>query len=110
MENFDTVLIIAALIQLITLIVFFVMAANVSKIKKELQKELSYDDYIERYEEEKFIGNKQNAKELLMRLYFKLQKEIDVLNSQGNDLFKEDRINSINVKREKIFDLIKDLE
>ena len=111
MDNFYITLIISAIIQAVTLIVFFVMAANVSAIKKDLVKELYYPDYIEKFEEEKYIGNKTKAKEWLLRLDFNLQKEMnEVKTSQHGDYYKEEHIKTITKQREQVAILLKELE
>lgn len=88
-ELYD-MLIIAAIIQIITLIVFFIMANNVSKIKKILRKEFSFDEYIEMSNEELYVGNTTKAKELLLRAEYPLQKvlkriELDTINEYESE-------------------------
>jgi len=78
MEIFSTISVIAIIISFITLIVFFVMASNVSAIKREMEQELSFEDYIDKSNEEKYIGNKVKAKEWLLRAEYKLIKGIDL--------------------------------
>lgn len=76
MEIFNTISVIAGIISIISLIVFFGMASNVSAIKREMEQELSFEDYIDKSNEEKYIGNK--VKEWLLRAEYKLIKGIDL--------------------------------
>lgn len=64
----EIAIIITGIIQVITLIVFFVMAANLASIKNNLY----YEDppvskYMRMADEEIYIGDKQKAKEYLLR-------------------------------------------
>ena len=78
MEIFNTISVIAGIISIISLIVFFGMASNVSAIKREMEQELSFEDYIDKSNEEKYIGNKVKAKEWLLRAEYQLIKKIDI--------------------------------
>lgn len=74
MENsIMTVVAVGAVIQLIFLIVFFVMASNVSKIRKHLVAELQGKRYFEIAQEEIYIGNKDKAKEYLLRAKYRYE-------------------------------------
>ena len=79
MEYYYTVVIITAIIQIIILTVFFVMAANVSTIKKKLLNKYTMEQFIERSNEEKYVGNLGLAKELLLRAEYQLMKKKVVL-------------------------------
>lgn len=70
MEELQTILIIGAIINIIVLIVFFVMASNVSKILKHLTKRNNYTNYLDLAAEEIYIGNKEKAKEYLLKAEF----------------------------------------
>lgn len=105
------IMIIVGVVQVISLVVFFVMTANVSAIKKDLLKELYYPDYIEKFEEEKYLGNKEKAKEWLLRLDYKLQKESkEVTNGEYSEYYKDARIEQIKQQIEKIDSLLIELE
>lgn len=72
--NLETILIITALINVIVLIVFLVMAKNVSDIKKILSKGFSYEEYMDSADEELHIGNKEKAREYLLKADFRARK------------------------------------
>ncbi len=69
-------IVIGAIIQLITLIVFFVMGFNIEKIRRELEV-VSGQRYMEMAEEEKYIGNKEKAKEYLLRAKYRFEIKRD---------------------------------
>ncbi len=72
------IIIIGAIIQLALLIVFFVMASNVSKIKKHLLKtDATGERYFNKAQEEIQIGHKEKAKEYLLRAkyYYEVKHE-----------------------------------
>ena len=70
---------IGAIIQIITLIVFFVMAGNISKINKRIAS-ISGEEYLRMAEEEKYIGDKEKAKEYLLRAKYRFEVMGDVHN------------------------------
>lgn len=71
----ETIVIIGAVIQVITLIAFFVMTYNVMVIKKLLSKEeKNINYYIEAAAEEEAIGNIDKAKEFLNRAKYQCNK------------------------------------
>ncbi len=70
----EVAIIVGAIIQMITLIVFFVMAHNVAKINKKLQSQAFVRNYMEMAEEEKSIGNNAKAKEYLLRAKYRCGK------------------------------------
>ena len=74
MELFNAALVIVGIIQLITLIVFFVMASNVAEIKRML-KPKSASDLIDLAEEEKYLGNVSLSKEYYLRAKYKYENE-----------------------------------
>jgi len=110
MEDLDSILILAAIIQLITLIVFFVMASNVSAIKKEMTKTLTLDQYIDKSNEEKFIGNKAKAKEWLLRAEYNLLKEKEEVRKMSSEYMLESNLSNVNKLIDKVSNLMKELE
>lgn len=66
----ETIIIIGVIVEVITLIVFFVMVSNVASIKKSLCN-TSAEEYMRMAGEEEFIGNKTKAKECLLRAKYK---------------------------------------
>lgn len=73
----ETILMLSAAINVIVLIVFFVMANNVAKIKKSLDNSLLR--LVQDADMEKYAGNKEKAKEL----YLKAKYRIEVLNEKN---------------------------
>lgn len=71
----EVAIIIFAIIQVIILIVFCVMASNVSKIKKYLTIGDDHPGlrYRKMAREERYIGNKEKAKEYLMRARYQYE-------------------------------------
>lgn len=109
MEYYYTVVIITAIIQIITLIVFFVMAANVSTIKKKLINKYTMEQFIERSNEEKYVGNLESAREFLLRAEYQLMKKKDVLvieNNRDRNITVEANIKEVDNKIQKIKALI----
>ena len=96
MEDLQTILIVGAIINFIVLIVFFVMAGNIAAIKKEFTKSLDINDYVEKSNEEKFIGNKEKAEEWLLRALYHLNKSIEQAQKNTSDYYLEESIKSIN--------------
>ena len=74
-----TAIIIGAIIQLFTLIVFFIMASNISKIKKHLLRMV--DDggymYFNMAKEELYVGDKEKSKDLLLRAKYQYKNSPD---------------------------------
>lgn len=68
----ETIIIIGVIVEVITLIVFFVMASNVASIKKNLCN-TSAEEYMRMAGEEEFVGNKLKAKEYLMRAKYRYE-------------------------------------
>ncbi len=65
---------ISAVISLITLIVFFVMASNVSKINKTLHRTMFPGaEFYGKAQEELYVGNKAKTKEYLLRAKFQYE-------------------------------------
>lgn len=77
MEDLSTILIIAGILNFIVLIVFFTMAGNISKILKHLTKRNSYINYVDLAEEEYYLGNKEKAREYLLRAELNAKKSIE---------------------------------
>jgi len=102
--------IIGTIVNIIVLIVFFIMASNVSAIKRELQKKLSFDDYIEKYNEEKYVGNKPQAKEWLLRAQYYSNKEYEMMKDNSSEWEKADQEKTTKRQLEKISNLLKELE
>jgi len=89
MESFSTVMIIVGIIQLITLIVFFVMASNVASIKK-MMRATSASSYINLAGEEAYLGNTSKAKEYYLRAKYKYDSDQEkYLDTNGIDRGKE---------------------
>lgn len=86
----ENVIILAAAIHLATLIVFFVMASNVSKINRKLHGESRKYPGIEYYklaQEEMYVGNKDKARDYLMRAkyQYEVKKEPYYLSDGSSD-------------------------
>lgn len=60
-------IIIIAIIQIAAIIVFFVMANNVAKIRKKLYGKLTAEDYIDIAKRETYVGSKKSATENYLR-------------------------------------------
>lgn len=65
--------IVAAVVQTVILVVFFLLANNVAEIKKQLNRRPTIKEYIDMAAEEKYIGNKEKAKEYLFRAKYQLE-------------------------------------
>lgn len=65
--------IIIVLVQIIILFIFFGMASNVSEIKKNINRRPTLKEYLDMAEEEKYIGNKEKAKEFFLRAKFNVE-------------------------------------
>jgi hypothetical protein len=106
----DTIIaisIIAAIVSIITMIVFFVMAANVAKIKRTLDRaEPAIPRYLALSEEEAYIGNREKAKEYLLRTKFHISKS-DAYNVLINGVWvtKINLLKSINSKLRGLVDI-----
>lgn len=74
----ETILILSAAINIIILIVFFVMASNIAKIRKHLENP-PLVNMIHEADMEKYAGNKEKAREL----YLKVKYRIDVLKEKN---------------------------
>lgn len=73
-ETLEVAMVIVAIVQVIVLVVFFVLAANVAKIKKSITiKNGAY--YLELAEMEAYVGNKQIAIDNYMRAKLCYKKE-----------------------------------
>lgn len=73
----ETILILSAALNVIVLVVFFVMANNIAKIRKHLENPPLLD-LIHEADMEKYVGNKEKAREL----YLKAKYHIEVLNEK----------------------------
>lgn len=103
----DLLIIITAILNLIMIICFFVLVANVSKIKKALYRDEDYYDLLEKADEEEFIGNIMEYRELLLRAKWKIQKRLKFLASDvpviNNDrAYLEEKIAEIDAKLNNI--------
>lgn len=74
----ETILILSAALNVIVLVVFFVMANNIAKIRKHLENPPLLD-LIHEADMEKYVGNKEKAREL----YLKIKYRIDVLKEKN---------------------------
>lgn len=73
-ETLEVAMVIVAIVQVIVLVVFFMLAANVAKIKKSITvKDTAY--YIDLAKMETYLGNKQSAIDNYMRVKFCYKKE-----------------------------------
>ncbi|OLA94194.1 MAG: hypothetical protein BHW64_04930 [Candidatus Melainabacteria bacterium LEY3_CP_29_8] len=74
----ETILILSVAINVIVLIVFFVMASNIAKIRQRLENP-PLIDIIHEADMEKYAGNKEKAREL----YLKVKYRIDILKEKN---------------------------
>lgn len=74
MELLSIIPVVAAIVQIIILVVFFVMAKNVSEIKKNINRKPSIKEYLDMAGEEKYVGNKEKAKEYFLRAKYHTEK------------------------------------
>ena len=74
----ETILILSVAINVIVLIVFFVMASNIAKIRQRLENP-PLIDMIHEADMEKYAGNKEKAREL----YLKVKYRIDILKEKN---------------------------
>lgn len=109
MDDLYTVLIIGAIIQIAILIVFFVMAGNVAAIKRKVLENQSFQDYIDKSNEEKFIGNYTNAKEWLLKAEYRLLKKKEEINDTTPSYLIEYRLMDINKHLQQIENLKNEL-
>lgn len=72
--NLETIIILQAILELVTLIAFFVLVYNVSAIKKKIESQDDVPQFMEKAKEEEFLGNIDKAKEYLLRSKFRLNK------------------------------------
>lgn len=90
----EVVVILSAVISLVGLIVFFVMAGNVSKMLKKISEilfilrddDISAENLLKMAERQMYIGNKGKAKEYLLRAKYCYEVEHEnyySVNSQG---------------------------
>lgn len=77
-NNIEIFIIIMAILQIIVLIVFFIMAGNIAKIKNDIT--MNTKKYIEMGDMEEYAGNKAKAKEY----YLKAKYCMDVLKDTSN--------------------------
>ena len=73
-ENFSTIFYVMLVIQVIVIIVFFVMANNISIIKKRLGVK-DFRDYWETAKMEASIGNKEEARQNYLRAKYLRDKQ-----------------------------------
>lgn len=91
MEEYLFAIVIVAIIQFIVLIVFFVMANNIGKIRKEIVRNVDW--FMENGKMESHIGNKQKAKEFYLKALCRIDKDISMwskekIENKINDLDK----------------------
>lgn len=86
MDTLTIIIFTQAALDLVLLIVFFVMASNIAKIKKTVnnidssaEQPTPWDDpaYLDPVEEEISLGNNDHARELLARLEFRYRRCLD---------------------------------
>lgn len=81
MDTLTIIIFAQAALDLVLLIVFFVMAYNVAKIRKvvDVDQHIPWDNnaYFDPVEEEIALGNKEKARELLDRLEFRYRRCLD---------------------------------
>lgn len=86
---------IALIISVVCLIMFFSIASNISVIKKALcdrsfyQNELSSRDYYNMYLEEKYIGNREKAREYLMRSCYKIESDTTISDKKKENFISQ---------------------
>lgn len=93
---------ISALISLITLIVFFVMASNIGQINKKLDTKTAERDYIVAFnkgELKEYLGKKEEAMDCYMESYFLFSKFVK----------KNPNVTGIDKRREEITNKIKSI-
>lgn len=97
--------IVAGILYLIMMIVFFVMASNVRKIKRAVCKEdtIMDDRFWNVVKEEIAVGNKEKAAELLKRAKFRCEVLKSQLASNGQNA------NGVNNRIERIDRMLKEL-
>lgn len=89
----EEAIIIGAIIQIITLTVFFVMASNVSKIKKHIDPDKRAGiRYFEMAQEEIYLGNKEKAKEYLLRVKFHYEVRMEYCCRMSDKMEKEKNV------------------
>lgn len=98
-------IIVVGILNLITIIVFFVMASNVRKIKRAVCSEdtIMDDGFWNVVKEEIAIGNKEKAAELLKRAKFRCEVIKSQLASNGQNA------NGVNNRIERIERMLKEL-
>lgn len=98
-------IIVVGILNLITIIVFFIMASNVRKIKRAVCSEdtIMDDRFWNVVKEEIAVGNKEKAAELLKRAKFRCE----VLKSQL--AYNGQNANGINDRIERIDRMLKDI-
>ena len=94
---YDAIIVISAIVSLVTLIVFFVMASNIAAIKRSMpNQEWPVVKFLRLADEEEYIDNKEKAKEYLLRARYYTEQ-----NSNNNVL-----INDTWVPKEKAIKMI----
>lgn len=86
-------IVIAGALQLVLWIVFFVMAWNISTIRREVSySHEKASQYLEMAKEEIYIGNKEKAKEYLLRARMQCENRELVYLGRGDDqLFRGEK-------------------
>ncbi len=83
METIEISLIVTAVVQVIVLIVFFVMASNVSQIKKQIS--MNVKKFIEEGDMEAYAGNKAKAREWYLKAIYKMDVLKDCSHLNGDN-------------------------
>ena len=70
----ETIIILQVILELVTLVAFFVLVYNVSAIKNKIESQDDVPQFMEKAKEEEFLGNIDKAKEYLLKSKFRLTK------------------------------------
>lgn len=82
--DFDTILLVTAIIELITLICFFVLCSNVGTLKRKLLHNGATDSSM--FSIYMVMGDKENAKKILIRMILSDSQIQNALNSTPDNL------------------------
>jgi hypothetical protein len=106
MNEIEVFSIICGIVQLIAVIVFFVMASNVYKIRTILERKISPNDLIKDAKLERYLGNNLKAKEYLLRA--KYIREIE-LSEIGDYYVNDEKKSRIQGEIDKIDVMLKEI-
>jgi len=92
-NNIEVFILIMAILQIIILIVFFIMAGNIAKIKNSLT--MNTKKYIEMGDMEEYVGNKVKAKEYYLKAKYCMDvlKDTSFLNADNKPYPGMSRVN-----------------